>query len=178
MAENLDSFRILRANTQFLGGHRPISILAITSPLPEEGKSTVAAWYAYANALAGKRTVLVECDLHRPVLANRFELVLSPGLNEHLIGGAEASAIRRTLTVEGPTAQSLTIGLASAFNATLDSVATNLWFRYIASLVPVIEGDDGTTDTDDQATGVTSVGARCVPRHHGNTLIQRSRHAA
>jgi receptor protein-tyrosine kinase len=109
VAENLDSFRIMRANTQFLGGSRPIAVLAVTSPLPDEGKSTVAAWYAYANALAGKRTILVECDLRRPVLANRLELVLSPGLNDYLTGEAEASAVRRSLTVEGPTAQALTV---------------------------------------------------------------------
>ena len=41
-AEHLDSFRILRANTQFLGGDRPVATLAVTSPLPDEGKSTVA----------------------------------------------------------------------------------------------------------------------------------------
>ncbi len=57
------------------------------------------------------------------------------------------------------TAQALTIGFASAFNATLDSVTSNIWFRYIATLLPVIETDDGTTDTDDQVTGVTSVTA-------------------
>ena len=69
VAEHLDSFRILRANSQFLGGDRPLATLAVTSPLPDEGKSTVAAWYAYANALGGKRTILIECDLHRPVVA-------------------------------------------------------------------------------------------------------------
>jgi tyrosine-protein kinase len=109
VAKNLDSFRILRATTQFLGGDRPVGALAVTSPLPDEGKSTVAAWYAYANALAGKRTILVECDLHRPVIADGFELDPSPGLTDLLSGEAEASQIRRSVTVEGATAQPLSI---------------------------------------------------------------------
>ena len=108
-AENLDSFRILRANTQFLGGDGPVATLAVTSPLPDEGKSTVAIWYAYANALGGKRTILVECDLHRPVVASGFDLDPWPGLTDYLTGDGEASGIRRSVMVEGPTAQPLSV---------------------------------------------------------------------
>jgi capsular exopolysaccharide synthesis family protein len=113
-AEHLDSFRILRANTQFLGGDRPVATLAVTSPLPDEGKSTVAVWYAYANALGGKRTILVECDLHRPVVASGFDLDPSPGLTDYLTGDAEASDVRRSVMVEGPTAQPLSVVPAGA----------------------------------------------------------------
>jgi hypothetical protein len=45
------------------------------------------------------------------------------------------------------------IGLASAYNATWDSIASNLWFRHEADMDLLIEGDDGTTDTDDEDTG-------------------------
>jgi capsular exopolysaccharide synthesis family protein len=114
MAEHLDSFRILLANSQFLGGDRPVATLAVTSPLPDEGKSTVAGWYAYANALAGKRTILVECDLHRSVLAEGFELDPSPGLTDYLTGDVEASDLRRSVMVEGPTAQPLSVVPAGA----------------------------------------------------------------
>ena len=54
------------------------------------------------------------------------------------------------------TAQGLVIGLASAYNTTLNSVVSNLWHRYDASLVLTVETDDGTTDNDDVVTGVTS----------------------
>jgi capsular exopolysaccharide synthesis family protein len=108
-AEHLDAFRILRANAEFLGGDHPVATLAVTSALPDEGKSTVAVWYAYANALGGKRTILVECDLHRPVVASGLDLDPSPGLTDYLTGGAEASDLRRSVVVEGPTAQPLTV---------------------------------------------------------------------
>jgi hypothetical protein len=52
----------------------------------------------------------------------------------------------------------LAIGVASAHNTTLDSVATNAWFRVIgatSTTAVVVETDDGTTDTDDVATGTT-----------------------
>lgn len=52
----------------------------------------------------------------------------------------------------------LAIGLAGAYNATLDSVAANAWFRLdgtVSTSALVVESDDGTTDVDDKATGIT-----------------------
>ena len=84
----LEDIRIVRANLMLAGEGTPSRIL-VTSPLPQEGKSTVAFSLAMANFLAGKRTVLVECDLRRPVLAKRLELDEGPGLSEYLEGHAE-----------------------------------------------------------------------------------------
>jgi capsular exopolysaccharide synthesis family protein len=113
-AAGLDSFRILRTNAELLVGDGSIGRLAVTSPLPDEGRSTVAAWYAYVNALAGKATVLVECDLHRPVVAERFGLDPSPGLAEHLAGDSGARELTRSVVVEGSTAQPLSVIPAGA----------------------------------------------------------------
>lgn len=55
-------------------------------------------------------------------------------------------------------ATTLVMGLASAQNDTADSVATNAWFRIeggTSTSAVVVETDDGTTDTDDKATGTT-----------------------
>ena len=52
----------------------------------------------------------------------------------------------------------LVFGLASARNATLDNITTNAWFRMEGSSGRFLyEADDGTTDTDDQDTGVDGV---------------------
>lgn len=49
-------------------------------------------------------------------------------------------------------------GLASARNATLDSIVTNAWFMATgANLNIYVESDDGTTDTDDTDTAVDYV---------------------
>ncbi len=46
-------------------------------------------------------------------------------------------------------------GLAGAYNATLDTIAQNCWFKCAGSNSVLIETDDGTTDTDDKDTGMT-----------------------
>lgn len=49
--------------------------------------------------------------------------------------------------------QRAVLGLASAYNATLDNIATNAWFRVEgANLNILIESDDGTLDDDDNDT--------------------------
>jgi len=52
----------------------------------------------------------------------------------------------------------IVMGLGSARNGTLDSVAANAWFRMQGSAsttLVVTESDDGTNDNDDKATSVT-----------------------
>ena len=80
----------------------PSSFPGATSPLPDEGKSTVAAWLAYANAVAGRQTILVECDFRRPVLSERFDLDPSPGLADYLAGNAQLDEVLRTVAVNVP----------------------------------------------------------------------------
>ena len=60
--------------------------LVLTSAAPGEGKSTLAAHLAIANADRGKKTLLVDGDLRRPSLHAKFNLTPDRGLSNVLTG--------------------------------------------------------------------------------------------
>jgi capsular exopolysaccharide synthesis family protein len=83
-----EAFRQLRTNMQFINVDRRPRTIAVTSCLPEEGKSLVALNLAVALAEAGFAVCLVEADLRRPTLAGTLGLVGEVGLTTLLIGSA------------------------------------------------------------------------------------------
>lgn len=77
-----ESFRLLRSNLQFTSG----KVFLITSSLPGEGKSFVAANLAISLASAEKKVLLIGLDLRKPKVAETFNIESKRGLVNYLIG--------------------------------------------------------------------------------------------
>jgi capsular exopolysaccharide synthesis family protein len=82
-----EKFRFLAVRLRQLRQSRPLKKVLITSTIPEEGKSTVAANLACTLARRKpQKTLLLEGDLRRPKIAAQFGLGTLPGLCEWLSG--------------------------------------------------------------------------------------------
>ena len=104
---DLESFRILRRNLEFLDFEKGVKTVLVTSAVAEEGKTTVATSLALVMAAAGRQTLLVDCDLRRPDLAARMHVDQTPGISEYLAGTASPPDILRTVTFgDSPTPDS------------------------------------------------------------------------
>jgi capsular exopolysaccharide synthesis family protein len=82
----LESYRVLRSNVRFASVDEPVQSILVTSTMPGEGKSVTAVNLAVAMALDGKRVVLVDADLRRPTIHEKFGIRSGAGLTNVLVG--------------------------------------------------------------------------------------------
>jgi capsular exopolysaccharide synthesis family protein len=88
-----EAFRGLRTNVEVLTKANG-TILQITSPLPQQGKSTVVANLGVALAQVGVQTLIVDADLRRPVQHVIFGVDNSVGLSTLMASpGAELRTV-------------------------------------------------------------------------------------
>ncbi len=83
-----EAFNTLRTNLCYSTAQEKCPVFAITSDFSGAGKSVVSANIAVSFAMLGKKTLLIECDLRRPELAEVFEVEKKAGLSELLSGVA------------------------------------------------------------------------------------------
>jgi len=80
-----EAYRTLRTNLQFASLDTAIRTLVVTSPGPDEGKSTTLANLAVTMAQSEKRVVLIDCDLRRPCLHRFFGVANDTGLTTLIV---------------------------------------------------------------------------------------------
>ena len=78
--EITEAFRTLRTNLAFLREKHDGKTLLFTSSIPAEGKSTVASNYAASLAIAGRKTLIIDCDIRRPRAHESFGIKIEKGL--------------------------------------------------------------------------------------------------
>ena len=81
-------FKVLRAKILFPASGKPPRSIMVTSAVPGEGKSFVAANLAVNMAQnIDDHVLLMDCDLRRPTIHRLFGLGRVKGLSEHLANG-------------------------------------------------------------------------------------------
>ena len=87
-----EAYRTLRTSIQFLGLEQPMRLLEVTSPNPQEGKTTTLANLAVALARSGSTVAIVCCDLRRPRMHEFFGLGNDVGFTSVLLGKVPLAA--------------------------------------------------------------------------------------
>lgn len=80
-----EAYRVMRTNLSFSAIDDKLESLMVTSSSPGEGKSTTSSNLAVIMAQTGKRVVVVDADLRRPVLHKVFQVSNNQGLTTALL---------------------------------------------------------------------------------------------
>jgi tyrosine-protein kinase Etk/Wzc len=92
-----DQYRGLRTNLQFASADEPIKKLLVTSPNPGEGKTLTCSNLGIIFSELGKKVLIVDADLRKPMQHSVFHLEMKPGLTEILARDVPFSqSIRKT----------------------------------------------------------------------------------
>ncbi len=83
----VESYRNIRTSLLFtFTSGDPLQAFVISSPNPSEGKSLTTSNLATVFAQSGKKTLIIDTDLRRPVIHKIFGLPKSPGITDVLVG--------------------------------------------------------------------------------------------
>lgn len=103
-----EAFRTLRTNIQFSTLDDQVKTIVATSSQPSEGKSTIVSNLGITIAQSGKKVLLIDCDLRKPVVHKKLGLTNQEGLTSLL--AREKSLEECVKTTEVPNFYVITSG--------------------------------------------------------------------
>ena len=77
-----EAFRTLRTNVQYTGVDRAHRTIIVTSPTPQDGKTTISTNLAIVTAQSGRIVTLIDADMRRPRVHEALNLVNATGLSD------------------------------------------------------------------------------------------------
>jgi len=95
-----EAIRRLRTSVFFDANAIEAKIIQVTSPLPEDGKSTLAANLAISIARSGKSVIVVDADMRRPQLTASFAMENRLGLSDLIDGGCDPTQVVHATVID------------------------------------------------------------------------------
>jgi capsular exopolysaccharide synthesis family protein len=92
-----EAYQILQANLKLLSLSQARKVIAVTSCVPQEGKSHVSANLAIAQNQVGKRILLIDADMRRPTQHKIWSIPNYLGLSNFLKGEVEWQEAIKTI---------------------------------------------------------------------------------
>lgn len=82
-----ESFRVLQAAIQLADAEKR-KVVAVTSAMPGEGKTTLSLGLARVAAFGGQRSIVIDCDIRMRALNNLLDIDPQGGLQDVLVGNS------------------------------------------------------------------------------------------
>jgi len=93
-----ESFRAMRTGIEFILNDRKLKCLSFTSTTMREGKTTLTCNFAMTLAQIGKKILLVDGDMRKPMVNNMFGIEREPGLSDIILGNYNWDEVIKTDT--------------------------------------------------------------------------------
>ncbi|RYZ15040.1 MAG: polysaccharide biosynthesis tyrosine autokinase [Alphaproteobacteria bacterium] len=114
LSQFAEAFRVLQAAILLSDGKRN-KIVAITSAMPAEGKTTLAVGLARVAAIGGQRVIVIDCDIRMRSISRVLGIAPTEGLPQVLSGerswkdvvGVDQASGAHVLPASGPTSKDL-----------------------------------------------------------------------
>ncbi|MCL6454240.1 MAG: CpsD/CapB family tyrosine-protein kinase [Alicyclobacillus sp.] len=81
----VEAYRTIRTNLQFASAVEDVQVVLATSTLPAEGKTSTVCNVGVVTAEAGRNVLLIDADLRKPQIHQRFQVTNLRGLSSLLI---------------------------------------------------------------------------------------------
>ena len=95
-----ESYRNLRTNLQFMTNYSKSQVIAVTSTVGSEGKTTNCINLGGIMSMAGKKTIILNLDMRKPTLHEKFDLKNIQGMSTLLSGSVPLENIIQKTTYE------------------------------------------------------------------------------
>lgn len=131
-----EAYRVIRTSIQFAQAGKELKTLAVTSCMPNEGKSMTAANLAVVLTQAGKSVLLLDCDMRNPTVHKNFGLSNKLGISSCISMDTPLSAAVQATKVDNLYA--LTSGVIPPNPSELLQEAREIYDFVLIDLPPVL----------------------------------------
>jgi capsular exopolysaccharide synthesis family protein len=130
MSAFAEALRVLRTVIVYSKLDKPVKVVAVTSALPGEGKTTVSMCLARIAAMSGQRVCVVDCDLRMQSINDVIDIETDVGILQVLAGEAPW----RSAIVNDPNSDAHVLPVATAGFTPRDVFGSDAMARLINDL--------------------------------------------